>query len=208
MLPGGLDVLEIGCGKGGKLRDLKAVGNRVVGIDPDEIALEIARDRGVDTYWGTAESIPDAIREMKFNAVIFSHVLEHCIDPDLALENAKSALKPGGTCVIEVPNNACLGIDHFGRQWHFLDIPRHLNFFTQESLTDICTRHGFDVEKVDFHGYCRHFNADWASIQNTIAKAFGEKPHGLLSYARYLLKSISAPAAKKYDSVRVIATLN
>src|SRR6266850_3384010 len=109
-----------------------------VGVEPDPTARRVAAERGLEVYAGTAEELPPEIRHRAFDIVVFSHVLEHCLEPIRALQIAASRLKPNGVTVVETPNNEAAGCREAGSAWPWLDVPRHLNFFTAQSLRLAC----------------------------------------------------------------------
>jgi SAM-dependent methyltransferase len=55
--------------------------------------------------------------------VTFWHSLEHMIDPRRALAKAASILKPGGLCVIALPNRDSKGLESAGVRWGWLQEP-------------------------------------------------------------------------------------
>jgi hypothetical protein len=95
-----------------------------------------------------------------------------------------------------------------------VDVPRHLNFFTQGSLVEICRRLGLEIESVEFLGYSRQFHRDWAAKEARTRRAFSETPTSIGAAPRIrsapsrwsmLLSTVAASAGRKYDSVRVTA---
>lgn len=206
-----LRILEVGCGNGANLSTFRALGHETVGVEPDTKALEQARNDGHLVYRGTAEALPSEVVKDRFDVVVFIHVLEHCIDPLLAVKNVVDVMKPGGQLVAEVPNNECLGATRFGELWHWLDVPRHLNFFTSDSLSTLISAAGLDVQSLSFRGYCRQFSSNWKSVQAHISDMMQmpkDKRVGRASYWRYLLETAWAEDRKKYDSVRILGALS
>jgi 2-polyprenyl-3-methyl-5-hydroxy-6-metoxy-1,4-benzoquinol methylase len=203
--PKPIAVCEIGCGSGNNLAVLCRLGHSVVGVEPDLAARHAAlHDQGIKCLPGTAEDLPQI--DEKFDIVIMMHVLEHCIDPQAALRNAANLLKRGGRLVVEVPNNAAAGLRIFGRNWLWLDVPRHLNFFTERSLVRLLDQVGLRIENINYRGYWRQFSTDWLEAQNRISICFGQPhQHGLLAISQLLLCTAASPKWAKYDSVRAIA---
>lgn len=201
--------LEIGCGHGERLDRFRAMGHDVTGVEPDPDAREEAAARGIPVFEGTAESLPAAIDGQKFDCVAIIHALEHFLDPQLALANARELLAPGGTLVIEVPNNNCAGIGHFGRDWLFLDVPRHLNFFTAASLRAMVAQAGFTETGLIYRGYAMQFTPAWIHDQGQICRALGDNPavNCFGSHLRYFIKTALAPQEAKYCGIRISATL-
>jgi len=200
------DVLEIGCGAGQTLELLAGLGHRVTGVEPDPAARQVAAGRGLTVLDGTAEALPPALQGRRFDCVFLFHVLEHCIDPLAALRNARTLLRDGGLLLVEVPNNACRGAALFGASWYWLDVPRHLNFFTPTSLDRVTRAAGFASQGVEYWGYCRQFAADWAGMQRHIAPLVGDRRGGQTwRYLVLLAQTAFAGHAAKYDSVRILA---
>ena len=203
-------ILEIGCGHGSNLSIFGSLGHDAIGLEPDVAALKVARELGHMVYQGTAEDLPGDLIQQRFDAVVFIHVLEHCIDPHLAVQNAARLLKEGGILVAEVPNNECLGAKVFGELWYWLDVPRHLNFFTGQSLGELASSAGFKKNAIHYRGYCRQFGHSWKSSQSHIASVMGRTTDRRVkrsNYWSYLAKTLFAKDAEKYDSVRVVARL-
>jgi SAM-dependent methyltransferase len=184
----------------------KQAGYDTVGIEPDAAARGLANRIG-EVFEGTAEALPAAIGGRKFDVVLLSHVLEHCIDPAAALSNVKSLLAPGGTAILEVPNNAALGFQMYGPGWFFADIPRHLQFFTENSLMRALGQAGLHVTQVLHTGYTRQFSSEWLAPQEQIRVNIRQDRKGLWNGNAWglLAKTAFARASRKYDSIRVHA---
>ncbi len=200
-------VLEIGCGDGGTLVTLKQMGHNVNGIEPDPAAASECARKGLEVLNGTAEEIPASLAGRTFDVVLMMHVLEHCLDPEVALKNASDMVKDGGKLIVEVPNNTCKGRTFFGAAWLWLDVPRHLNFFSEQSLCNLFANVGLAKTRVEYRGYNRQFGEVWLAQQDRIAAALGQNANNsIVAQFTYLLRTFRAPASQKYDSVRVIAT--
>lgn len=206
--------LEIGCGAGGDMQLLSPYFETIVGIDPDRRACQVARDRGLTVYEGVAEKMPSAIRDHRYDLIVMLHVLEHCLDPLLALREARAVLSDEGSMVVEVPNNMALGRSLKKDTWHWLDVPRHLNFFTEDSLRLICEQAGLKVQRIEYRGYCRQFDERWIATEAMIeSRHQGRNKSGAGDFARHALLQTAllamtafASKARKYDSVRAICT--
>jgi SAM-dependent methyltransferase len=204
--PNNRTLCDIGCGNGSKLGKLKDAGFRVTAIEPDRKARTIAA-KIAEVFEGTAECLPSQIQERRFDVAFMSHVLEHCIDPHIAVDNMRSLLAANGTLVIEVPNNAAKGFSAFGPLWPWCDIPRHINFFTEASLHELLRQHGFSCTTVKYVGYFRQFAPSWIAMQKQIFDVIGpgRQPHfGARAWWLLAQTAFTSPAAK-YDSVRVQA---
>ncbi|MDO9525932.1 MAG: class I SAM-dependent methyltransferase [Gemmobacter sp.] len=204
--------LDIGAGNGNLMLELAPLIERVVGIEPDAEARETARAKGLTVLPGTAEALPPEVTAERYDFIVIAHVLEHCLDPEMALRNAAELLKPGGILVVETPNNAALGLRQQGANWFWLDVPRHLNFFTEDSLRAFASRAGLKVTACEYWGYARQMLEGWLEAQAEIAACMdgrdAARPADLARQRRLawrlMARTAWAPAAAKYDSVRLI----
>lgn len=104
----GLSVLDIGCGGGLICEPVARLGAQVVGIDPSETNIEVARLHAaqsgvpVDYRATTAEAL-DAAGE-RFDVVLALEVIEHVSDVDLFLTSAANMVKPGGLLFVATIN--------------------------------------------------------------------------------------------------------
>jgi SAM-dependent methyltransferase len=201
----GRSLLDVGCGSGDYLNMFARAGFDVVGVDPDPKARSVAQKFG-PVHDGTAEDLPSLGRQ--FDTVLFSHVLEHCIDPATALRNARSVIAPGGRLIVEVPNNDAAAFGMFQQLWPWTDIPRHLHFFAEASMRKLMADAGFRATKVLHHGYTRQFHPHWIRTQQQIWRGTrgnaGMPQFGWQAW-RLLAKTWNASPAQKYDSIRVHA---
>jgi SAM-dependent methyltransferase len=202
----GTSLLDIGCGGGANLAAFSALGFTAIGVEPDAAARREAAKYG-RVLPGTAESLPEEVLSRSYDTVLLSHVLEHCIDPAVALNNVKEVIAKGGRLIVEVPNNAAFGFWHYRQSWPWSDVPRHLHFFTRESLKMLLQRCGFEVDRTIYVGFCRQYQPGWINEQNRIAELLSVPPASAVRAWAMLLRSTFASKARKYDSLRVHAKL-
>lgn len=208
--PGARTGLEIGTGNGDRMVELARVLPRIEGLEPDPRARATAAAKGLTVHPGTAEDLPPELAGRTFDFILFAHVLEHCRDPALALANARALLADGGVMVLETPNNAAAGLWMAGPHWLWLDVPRHLHFFTETSLRAFAGRAGLVVERVEYWGYVRQLLTDWIAAEAAIAARFGAGPARAAEAAArrrawaLLARGALSGRARKYDSVRLI----
>jgi SAM-dependent methyltransferase len=142
--PGGR-LLDVGCGSGAFLIQMRSLGWRAEGIDPDPTAIASARKAGLAVTQATLADLDLGAHEGAFDAVTLSHVVEHLHDPAADLRRVNRLLRPGGLLWIATPNLEGLGLRRFGRDWLGLDPPRHLVLFTPASLERLVRVSGFEV---------------------------------------------------------------
>lgn len=91
------DLLEVGCGEGLLLAELKAA--RKAGIDPSVAALvRAAAGSGAECAAAQAEHLP--YPDASFDVVVAVGVMEHYGDPDAATREILRVLRPGGAYLV------------------------------------------------------------------------------------------------------------
>lgn len=138
-------MLDIGCGAGGLLDSLRAVGfSSLAGMDPSmACATEVSR-RGHRGLVGTLDNHTLDPRE-KFSGVIMSHVMEHVRDVPAALAAVSKLIAPDGWLYVEVPDATryaeCLIAP-------FQDFNlEHINHFSVGSLGNVLQAHGWRIDR-------------------------------------------------------------
>jgi 2-polyprenyl-3-methyl-5-hydroxy-6-metoxy-1,4-benzoquinol methylase len=138
-------VLDIGCGNGSFLWQMRSLGWEVCGVEPDPQSAERARAAGLEVHIGLLQQ--QSLPEAGFDAVTMFHVVEHLHDPMDTLRRCWKLLKPGGCITVVTPNMGACGHRYFGPDWMPLDPPRHLVLFTEKSLGGALETCGFMVSR-------------------------------------------------------------
>ncbi len=150
-------LLDFGCGAGGFLRQMHALGWNVTGLDMAESAVARIHELGMSAFVGT---LPHPLWTSEcFEAITMWQALEHVHQPLDVLHAAYRMLTPGGRLLVAVPNFAGFGARWFGANWYGLDLPRHLTHFTPATLRMMLGRAGFDhveLETQQHHSWIRH----------------------------------------------------
>lgn len=100
-------ILDVGCGAGDNalLIQRRHPDAKIYGItrSPSEAALAGLH---MTACWvaDLEQTLPPEVSERTYDAIIFSHVLEHLRDPAEVVSRASEMLRPGGACIIAVPN--------------------------------------------------------------------------------------------------------
>jgi SAM-dependent methyltransferase len=89
-------VLDLGCGDGQIARALAAQGSDVLGVDPTQLHIDVAIERGGGPRYllGGATKIP--ADDETFDAVVACLVFEHIDQMDEAMTEVARVLKPNG----------------------------------------------------------------------------------------------------------------
>ena len=95
-LAGRLKILDLGCGDGQIARALAAQGSDVLGVDPTQLHIDVAIERGGGPQYllGGATNIP--ADDESFDAVVACLVFEHIDQMDEAMTEVARVLKPRG----------------------------------------------------------------------------------------------------------------
>jgi ubiquinone/menaquinone biosynthesis C-methylase UbiE len=95
-LAGRHKVLDLGCGDGQIARALAAQGSDVLGVDPTQLHIDVAIERGGGPRYllGGATKIP--ADDETFDAVVACLVFEHIDQMDEAMTEVARVLKPNG----------------------------------------------------------------------------------------------------------------
>jgi SAM-dependent methyltransferase len=154
-------IVDIGCGDGlaTRLAADAAPGHRFVGIDWSADALRQAAARRLTLIRAGVDGAGLPIAAEAADVVIMSELIEHVVDTDSVLEEARRVLRPGGTLLLSTPNLAAWynrGLLAVGMQPVFSEVSLrgvfgrpgsqvagHLHMFTRRSLTGLLAARGF-----------------------------------------------------------------
>jgi SAM-dependent methyltransferase len=148
-------ILDVGCGGGMLVKDLREQGySTVLGIDR-YIPQTINDANGVLVLKGTLSDLNSA----SWDIVMFHHSFEHMPDQADVLRQAAQLLPSGGRCLIRIP---VLGWawTHYGVNWSQLDAPRHLYLHSEKSFCILCEESGLQLQDVIYDSNEFQF---WAS---------------------------------------------
>jgi len=126
----GLRVLDIGCGGGLLCEPLARLGAEVVGVDPSENNIEVARlhaaESGltIDYRASTAEELAEAGES--FDVILNMEVVEHVADVGLFIQKCAEMVKPGGVMFVATINRTlkALGLAIVGAEYILRWLPR------------------------------------------------------------------------------------
>jgi len=150
-------LLDVGCGAGVLASTLKRERglDEVVGVEIIEAAWEEAR-RVLDcALFGSVESMELPYPDEYFDCIICADVLEHLVEPAMALRKLGRVLARDGRIVVSIPNiryHEVVGMLASGA-WTYMDAgimdATHLRFFCEEDLRDLARNAGLEVLKLE-----------------------------------------------------------
>jgi len=112
-------VLEVGCGIGRNLRNLRRLATPAVGVDTNSESVRIAREDGFEAHTREEFFSGGAAAPESYDTLLLSHVLEHLTFEECAelLDVYLPFLVPGGRVVIECPQEAGYPLDPTHVRW-------------------------------------------------------------------------------------------
>jgi SAM-dependent methyltransferase len=110
-LPGGVRILDAGCGSGRNMADLARRGT-VAGVELASSSLDVARARGVGEVRAGSLEEPLPFADDAFDLAVALDVLEHLRDDAPAWRELARVVAPGGRVVVTVPQYAWLWGEH------------------------------------------------------------------------------------------------
>lgn len=144
-------LLDVGCGAGTFLERMRSFGWTVTGIEyAAAVARQVEQRTGIRVHVGTLPH--PALDDGSFDAVTMWHVLEHVPRPRQLIESAAQLLRPGGLLVIEVPNIDSATFAEFGEHWFALELPRHLQHFSPQTLRATVPAELFQIVEIQQAG--------------------------------------------------------
>ncbi|NGO72805.1 class I SAM-dependent methyltransferase [Streptomyces boncukensis] len=200
-------VLDIGCGDGSAAATASRLLRRhhIVGVDWSQDALRRAASR-LTAVRGELSEPGLPFRTDSADAVLFSEVIEHLVDPDAALDELHRVLRPGGHLLLSTPNLAAWynrALLLVGTQPVFSEVSLrgihgrpgsqvvgHLRLFTARALRSMLPAAGFEVVRITgapYHDVPRPFRPldraacrtpSLASILLVHARAVARPPEG------------------------------
>lgn len=137
-------ILDVGCGRGNLLRDLRACGFRnLFGVDP--FIDQSIKEQDLDIRKISMDAI-----DSDFDLIMFHHSLEHTPDPLTSLRSAKAHLSSTGTILVRLPVAGTWAWRTYGVDWVQLDPPRHLVVPTVGAMVNAAAQIGLRTEAVVF----------------------------------------------------------
>ena len=199
-------ILDVGCGTGAAVIDLKKIFGRraeIIGIDVVKIQIELAKERAkkygvhAEFKYFNGENFPFPAEY--FDAVYTSDVLGHVKNVPAWLEEIQRVLKTGAP--LAMFSESKLGKHAYIRNYLFekgLNIDPHAEFhislYSKKKLKALITKAGFDIEKM-YNAFWSHFlvhpDEFFPKLKNNKNFPF----LSLLNLVLYFIKKITHPVS-------------
>jgi SAM-dependent methyltransferase len=160
-LPPRAKILDLGCGQGKLAASIRSIlpTALVIGAEWSFSGCLSAQGMGVPVVQASVDGVGLPFSSEVFDAVILAEVIEHLVDTDQVLREARRVLVPGGCLVLTTPNLAAwfnrilllAGIQPvfsevslegiYGRPGS--DPVGHLRLFTRRALIELLSSHRF-----------------------------------------------------------------
>ena len=131
-----LRFLDVGCSPGAQMDIVSKYFpefETIEGIEMSEEAAQTPKSKGFNVYTGFIEDID--LKDNFYDLIYMQQVIEHLVDPKLALDKLYNSLRSGGSIVFETPGlftwDYKIFIDGY---WEGFHIPRHLNLWTTDGF--------------------------------------------------------------------------
>jgi len=148
-------ILDLGCGNGHLVNYLISQGFNVYGTDASENGIAIARQQNPDRFFiqdFSTDELPEQLRDMPFDTIISTEVIEHLYDPYKFIELCKKILSgTKGQLILSTPyhgylKNLMLSVlnkwdTHIDPLWQ----GGHIKFWSKKTLSHLLNRYDFKI---------------------------------------------------------------
>ena len=146
----GFTVLDVGCGDGRLIDNLRSLASHVgalEGIEISAVAAQAALAKGYPVHIGTLSDYQKP--SDSFDLIFLIQVIEHVEDPRADVRRIFDLLRPGGRAIFETPSTRCLDFALFKRRyWGGYHFPRHFNLFDPSGFSRLLLEEGYVVESI------------------------------------------------------------
>lgn len=165
-------ILDLGCGNGALVKILLSMGYQAYGTDASEQGIHIAKTthpKNFELQDLSIDDLPEKFKNIKFNTIISTEVIEHLYDPRRYIKLCKSVLvaNNGGEIILTTPYHGYLKnvFLSLANKWDKHANPLwdggHIKLWSKETLSLLLNEFGFQV--IEFRG-CGRFPFFWKSM--------------------------------------------
>lgn len=145
----GLNLLDIGCGSGQFLYEMRSLDLKVYGVEPGNFDKEGNKKYNLNIK--NTNLLKAKYPKEFFDIITMNHVLEHLNNPNKTLKEINKTLKKGGLLIIGVPNTNALAKKIFGKNWLSYDVPRHIINYSNKNLRFLLYKNEFKIIKTRYN---------------------------------------------------------
>jgi 2-polyprenyl-3-methyl-5-hydroxy-6-metoxy-1,4-benzoquinol methylase len=140
------NIIDIGCGQGWFLEAAKQKGWNVFGTEYSKKAIELCIKKGLNMKEGVIN--PLHYKNIEFDVVFSSEVLEHINNPISELSIIYNLLRKGGLLYLTTPNFNCYLRYQLKDKYDIISYPEHLSYYTNKTLNKVLSQTGFKKKKL------------------------------------------------------------
>jgi len=176
-------LLDIGFGDAEFLKACRRLGYEVYGLEVAKSSIDIAREAGIEAFYGTVEDFVNEERKCIFDYVTLFETLEHLRDPKSCLRCVYFLLKSGGRIVISVPfRGRTIILPEAGDE-----PPGHFSKWSIKALRYALENTGFEVKRISIQPLSVRYMIAFFYISKLLNRL---PERGGLRYVRVLLAII------------------
>lgn len=142
--PAKKNILDIGCGPGLLLLEMKKEGFETYGIDMSRASIEYAQNVFHLSYavQGTIQDMDARFPDAYFDVISAIDVFEHFFDPSECMTIIHKKLKDDGVFCMTLLMGDSFFARLSGNAWYAL-LPSHLQYYSKKSASYLCSMFGF-----------------------------------------------------------------
>lgn len=148
-------LLDVGCAMGFFMEEAEKIGFQAYGVEVSQYAGKIAQKTfGEKIFLGSIENFCQkwptlpVFKNLAFDVILFSDIIEHLKDPKNVLIKLKQLLKREGLIVIQTGDADSFWARLMKKNWHFFAPPQHLYFFSQKTLAEMLNQTGYQITNI------------------------------------------------------------
>ena len=164
-------LLDVGCGYGFFLEEMKSRGWEVEGVEVSRTGIQYAQDNWkIRIHPGPLENL--ALAEGSYDVVTLFYVIEHVHDPLGLLREVRRILKPDGLVLLRWPHSTPIVrmLGPLSRRLDLYHTPYHLYDFSPKTIERLLILSGFGKIETRIAGYTRPANALYRWTSNIFGR--------------------------------------
>ena len=182
-------ILEVGCGNGAFIREIRRMNFSAYGVEPGSWIEE-------DNIYSDLDALPN---DLYFDCVVIQDVLEHVENPlDFLLQILKRT-ENSTEVIITVPAGDSAEANKFGVDWEMVRPFGHLHYFSNTSINIMASKLDLKVKKIQkfrrelrSKSVIRLIFLPLLWIRFKLLHKQGQNPYKLSNFTKYLCNAFSS----------------